>query len=76
MRYKPRGQERADKVREKRIKMKVFVYDKKHSKQVAVLTKVIKAEYDKSSGFTTLISENGDRHLWDKRQYKITMYQN
>lgn len=56
--------------------MKVFVYDKKHSKQVAILSKVISAEYDKDTGYTTLVSQNGDRHLWNSKQYKITMYQN
>ena len=62
--------------REKRIKMKVFVYDKKHSKQVAVMSDVVSAEYDKQSNYTVLISSNGDRYLWKSKQYKITMYQN
>lgn len=56
--------------------MKVFVYDKKHSKQVAVLKAVYSAKYDKDSRYITLLSENGDTHMWDTKQYKVTLYQN
>lgn len=56
--------------------MKVFVYDKKHSKQVSVLKSVMSCEFDKDSKYLTLKSENGDIHMWDTKQYKITLYQN
>lgn len=54
--------------------MKVFVYDKKSSKSITCITKVICVKKDQTN--IIFITDRGDTHKFDIRQVKSTIYQN
>lgn len=56
--------------------MKVFVYDKKHSRQVAVFNEVLSVFYDSQQKVTLVTCKNGTCSTWIKKDYKLTVYSN
>ena len=55
--------------------MKVFIYDKKESKKIAVIGNVTNA-ISFPNHRLMLVQRSGDVTEWDTQRFKITLYQN
>ena len=56
--------------------MKVFVYSKKSSKQIASINHVKEVSEDRKNGRIFFITETGERLDFDIKNVKSTIYQN
>lgn len=56
--------------------LKVFVYSKKSSKKVAVITKVVKVDVDDENNLILIYTCDSDVMTFDIRMFKTTIYQN
>lgn len=56
--------------------MKVFVYDKRHSKLVKTIVDVVAVREDRSKGLILVETKEGFDFGYDLRKYKTTAYQN
>ena len=56
--------------------MKVFVYDKKTNKVIAIFEHVNDVHFDKTSGYLSIIDEYGGTHSYSRKIVKTRIYQN
>lgn len=56
--------------------MKVFVYEKRHSKLVKTITDVVAVREDRQRGLIMIETKDGFDFGYDVHKYKTTAYQN
>ena len=58
------------------VMMKAFVYKKKGSKRVAILTDVKEVKFNQRNKVLTLITKDAGNFMYDTSVYKISIFQN